>query len=294
MTTHLGLQRILLPSAQVSQLTTGSITLPSRGLLAVPDAPTIGTATAGSGSASVTFTAAATGTTASSFIATSSPGGVTGTSATSPISISGLTNGTAYTFTVAGVGVTGTGGSSAASNSVTPTSNPGYDFIAQASGAMSTVSFTSLPTGYSSFRILFNSYIGGESIGYIQLNGDSTNGRYSEYSLGWAWANSIQNYGSSSSSQQQRRYAAANDTTNTAQVSIDISNPDQAQEHQIWMYSVYGNVGNTGGWTWSNGNYNNPVAITSITLGGGNGPTPNGTWGSSIITLYGRKRGTAL
>ncbi len=29
MTTHLGLQRILLPSAQVSQLTTGSITLPS-------------------------------------------------------------------------------------------------------------------------------------------------------------------------------------------------------------------------------------------------------------------------
>ena len=31
MTTHLGLQRILLPSAQVSQLTTGSITLPSAG-----------------------------------------------------------------------------------------------------------------------------------------------------------------------------------------------------------------------------------------------------------------------
>lgn len=37
MTTHLGLQRILLPSAQVSQLTTGSITLPSaRGAFAFP------------------------------------------------------------------------------------------------------------------------------------------------------------------------------------------------------------------------------------------------------------------
>jgi hypothetical protein len=35
MTTHLGLQRILLPSAQVSELTTGSITLPSRGTQAL-------------------------------------------------------------------------------------------------------------------------------------------------------------------------------------------------------------------------------------------------------------------
>lgn len=37
MTTHLGLQRILLPSAQVSSLTTGSITLPSaRGMFSLP------------------------------------------------------------------------------------------------------------------------------------------------------------------------------------------------------------------------------------------------------------------
>jgi hypothetical protein len=36
MTTHLGLQRILLPSAQVSQLTTGSITLPSAGQTFIP------------------------------------------------------------------------------------------------------------------------------------------------------------------------------------------------------------------------------------------------------------------
>lgn len=294
MTTHLGLQRILLPSAQVSSLTTGSITLPSRGLLAVPDAPTIGTATASSGGASVTFTAAATGTTATSFIATSSPGGVTGTSATSPISISGLTNGTAYTFTVAGVGVTGTGAPSAASNSVTPTSNPGYDFIAQASGSMSSVSFTSLPTGYSSFRLLFNCFIGQESIGYIQFNGDSTNGRYSEYSMGWSYANNPANYGSSNSSQQQRRYAAGNFSTKPSQVQIDITNPDQSQEHQVFMYSGYGGLGNDGANTWSNGNYNNATPITSITLGGGNGPSPSNTWSNSIVTLYGRKRGTAL
>ncbi len=58
MTTHLGLQRILLPSAQVSSLTTGSITLPSaRGAYSEPgDFESIATSTVGSGGvASVTF-----------------------------------------------------------------------------------------------------------------------------------------------------------------------------------------------------------------------------------------------
>jgi hypothetical protein len=56
MTTHLGLQRILLPSAQVSQLTTGSITLPSaRGAFSTPgDFESIATST-GTSSAIVTF-----------------------------------------------------------------------------------------------------------------------------------------------------------------------------------------------------------------------------------------------
>lgn len=51
MTTHLGLQRILVPSAQVSSLTTGSITLPSaRGQFSIPgDYDSIATYTVGSG-----------------------------------------------------------------------------------------------------------------------------------------------------------------------------------------------------------------------------------------------------
>ena len=53
MTTHLGLQRILLPSAQVSSLTTGSITLPSaRGAFIEGDFESIATVTVGSGGAS--------------------------------------------------------------------------------------------------------------------------------------------------------------------------------------------------------------------------------------------------
>ena len=88
----------------------------------VPGAPTIGTATGGNASASVTFTAPANngGSAITSYTVTSSPGSLTGTGASSPITVSGLTNGTAYTFTVTATNATGTGPASAASNSVTP------------------------------------------------------------------------------------------------------------------------------------------------------------------------------
>jgi hypothetical protein len=90
--------------------------------LSVPGAPTIGTATAGDASASVTFSAPADngGAAITLYTATSSPGGFTGTSATSPITVSGLTNGVAYTFTVKATNSEGQGSASAASNSVTP------------------------------------------------------------------------------------------------------------------------------------------------------------------------------
>jgi trimeric autotransporter adhesin len=56
-----------------------------------------------------------------SYTVTSSPGGLTGTGASSPITVSGLTAGTAYTFTVTATNANGTSTASSASNSATPT-----------------------------------------------------------------------------------------------------------------------------------------------------------------------------
>ena len=90
-----------------------------------PDAPTIGTATAGISSVSVTFTAPANvgGGAITGFIATarktSDGTTVSATGASSPITVTGLT-GDAFTVTVAAVNTYGPSALSAASNSVTP------------------------------------------------------------------------------------------------------------------------------------------------------------------------------
>jgi hypothetical protein len=91
-----------------------------------PLAPVIGTATAGNASAAVAFSAPAGtgGSPITGYQATSSPGGFTATGTTSPITVSGLVNGTAYTFTVVAINAVGPGAPSAASNSVTPAAGP--------------------------------------------------------------------------------------------------------------------------------------------------------------------------
>jgi large repetitive protein len=87
---------------------------------AVPGVPTIGVASGGNLSASVAFTPASTGGAATGFTATSTPGSITATGSASPLTVTGLTNGTGYTFTVHATNTAGSSAESAASNSVTP------------------------------------------------------------------------------------------------------------------------------------------------------------------------------
>ena len=95
------------------------------GSFASPGAPTIGTATPGNAQASVPFTQPSSngGSAITSYTATSSPGGFTGTltqAGSGTITVTGLNNGTAYTFTVTATNSVGTSAASAASNTVTP------------------------------------------------------------------------------------------------------------------------------------------------------------------------------
>ncbi|MEI8090525.1 MAG: MBG domain-containing protein [Opitutaceae bacterium] len=97
--------------------------------LAVPGAPTAISAISGNSQATVTFTAPNSdgGATITGYTVTSSPaGGTDSTAGSTSLShvITGLTNGTSYTFTVTATNSIGTGSASAASSAVMPVGAP--------------------------------------------------------------------------------------------------------------------------------------------------------------------------
>lgn len=97
-------------------------TTTSNTCIGVPGAPTNVVATAGNTQATVSFGSPSSdgGAAISSYTVTSNPGGITKSSAGSPIIVTGLTNNTSYSFIVKAINSVGAG-ASATSNSVTPT-----------------------------------------------------------------------------------------------------------------------------------------------------------------------------
>lgn len=92
----------------------------------VPGAPTsVTAATSTPNRATISFTAPApNGFPVLYYVASSTPGNFTATSTGSPIIVSGLTDGTSYTFQVYAVNIAGTSTPSSVSNAVTPIDNP--------------------------------------------------------------------------------------------------------------------------------------------------------------------------
>jgi hypothetical protein len=168
-------------------MATNSVSPKKGKVVDIPTAPTIGTATAGGESATVAFTAATVGGTARTFTALSNPGSITGTG-TSPITVSGLTAGTAYTFTVRGSNATGNGEYSAASNSVTPTVANSYESIQTVnvgSGGSTSISFSSIPGTYKHLQIrgIARVATSGDRNLRLFVNGDTTNSNYRQHWL---------------------------------------------------------------------------------------------------------------
>jgi hypothetical protein len=137
--------------------------------IAAPGAPTIGLASSvNTSTVAVQFTAPAEDgyATIETYTATSSPGGITGTlsqAGSGTITVTGLTEGTSYTFTVTATNSYTTGDPSSASNSVVPVPPPldwsNFSIIA-------TKTESSLPTNGGAVALGTNYYAtGGEATG---------------------------------------------------------------------------------------------------------------------------------
>jgi hypothetical protein len=107
-----------------------------------------------------------------SYTVTSSPGGISATGPASPITMTGLTNGVSYTFTVIATNANGNSQPSTPSNAVTPTAAlaPPNDNIANAqviAGDSGTVAGTNVNATLEPGEPQINGNPGGASIWYV-------------------------------------------------------------------------------------------------------------------------------
>ena len=151
----------------------------------VPQAPTIDSVTGGDAQVSVAFTAGATGGSAiTGYTVTSSPGSLTASGASSPLVVTGLTNGTAYTFTAVATNANGTSSASTASSSVTPIVSGDYVSIATTtvgSGGAANVEFTSIPASFTHLQVRGIARSNGTLDGFTARFNSDTNSNYTRH-----------------------------------------------------------------------------------------------------------------
>jgi hypothetical protein len=245
-------------------------------IMDVPDTPTIGTATDnGDLSASITFTAPTTGGTASTYTVTSTPGSITGTGATSPVTVSGLSVDTSYTFKVKGSTSSGVfGPESSASNSVTMAMPiPGaYDALAVAtlSTSASSITFSGIPTGYKHLQLRWvakTDRTETDDVVYMSFNSNTA----SNYSWHFLRGNGSATLSSASTSTSNIaiQYGATGSSGATnifAGVIVDILEYNNTNVNKT-VRSLQGMDLNGSGWVYlQSGNWRSTSPITSITL----------------------------
>jgi hypothetical protein len=241
----------------------------------IPAAPTSVVATAGNAQASVAFTAPSVtgGSAITGYTVTSNPGGFIGTGTSSPIIVSGLTNGTAYTFTVIATNAVGNSPASSASTSVTPASVPGAPMISGVTGgnAQASIAFTA-PTNTGGFPI--TGYTVTSNPGNITATGTSspitvtglTNG--TAYTFTMVATTSVGNSINSNISSSVTPFTNPSSPTNVvatpgnAQASIVFTAPTDNGGSPITSYTVTSNPGNI-----TASGASSPIIVSGLTNG---------------------------
>jgi hypothetical protein len=251
------------------------------------NAPTIGTAAdaATGGAASVPFTAGSTTTGGPifSYRAVSNPGSIVGTGTSSPITVSGLTDGTGYTFTVAAVNATGNSPFSAASNSVIPTVPPANFTSLQtvtAVGGESVLTFSSIPGTYKHLQIRgisksLSPY--GVSGAVTRFNSDSGS-NYSYHTLGTSGSAPFNSGGANQTSFQTDAFSVGTSGSTYNNMYgyiiydfIDYASTTKYKTVRAEMGCETNTAGFTGYYYAMSGNWRNTSAITTITLSDSSG-----------------------
>ncbi|AGX86715.1 DUF1566 domain-containing protein [Candidatus Symbiobacter mobilis] len=191
----------------------------------VAQAPTIVTVIAGQGQATISFTAPTDngGAAITGYTVTASPGGLTASGTASPLTVTGLSNGTAYTFTVKATNSAGASAASAASNSVTPTA----PVTNGACGSAHNTALTSAPA-----------------------SGLCTNGTAGAVSGSgpWAWSCAGSGSGGGSTAQCNTTSAAVSGTCGSAHNTASSSAPTSSG---LCATGTAGVVSGSGPWAWS-------------------------------------------
>lgn len=263
----------------------------------VPDGATVGAVTSAfDGTATVEATAAATGGTPTTFVITptptTSPATFTGAS---PVTVSGLSDATSYTFTAAGVNSTATGPAGAASASTAIVTAGSYFSIATTtSSTASSITFSSIPSTYTHLQIRYMAKTSWAQTTIadgitIRINGD-TGSNYRIHNL-WGQGSGV-SAGTAAATYMGDNFlmSASNGATSTYGTGVvdilDYTNTIKNKTVRAFTGVETNNIynGNFWGVGLVSGLWLSTAAITSITLLSGSGA---GFTSASHFALYG-------
>jgi hypothetical protein len=257
----------------------------------VPDRPTIGSVAqdADIDAINVSFTPAATGGQAAIYRAVSNPGNIQAISyGSSPVKVTGLTDGTAYTFTVRGETATGsTTGYTSSSSSITPDFKA-FDLITTniLSSATANVTFSSIPQTYKHLQIRMVTR-GNNSSGFFAIYGSFNGNQAYSWHRVKADGSSLSSDGFGSQSVMVLgNQPNANDSSNSfAATIVDINDYTSSAKNKTANYISCATGTNYGFIHFGSGAQFDTAPITTIIIG----QQGNQFVAGSRISLYGTK-----